>query len=256
MPTNLCWTVDKLGMKREFTIAALAVYAAFLLAAGQSRSPANDPFDLERMKMVRSQIELRGIKDPAVLKAMRTVPRHELVPKELRDHAYRDHPLPIGHGQTISQPYIVALMTELLELQPDDKVLEVGTGSGYQAAVLAEIAREVVTCEILEPLATRARRDLLRLGYDNILVHHSDGYWGYAEGAPYDAIIVTAAPGYIPPPLLEQLKPGGSMVIPVGPSGETQKLLVVKKDADGKTITRDVAPVRFVPFTRDKGEQP
>ncbi len=239
-------------MNRGFSITVLVILSTAVLLGGQGPVRDEDDFYLERMKMVRSQIERRGVKDPAVLEAMRKVPRHEFVAPELQSRAYKDYPLPIGYGQTISQPYIVAFMTELLELQPTDKVLEVGTGSGYQAAVLAEIAKEVVTCEILEPLATRARKDLERLGYDNVMVHHSDGYWGYKEGAPYDAIIVTAAPGFIPPPLLEQLKPGGTMVIPVGEEGETQNLLLVKKDLDGKTRTRNVLPVRFVPFTRDK----
>jgi protein-L-isoaspartate(D-aspartate) O-methyltransferase len=205
-----------------------------------------------RERMVRDQIADRGVRDQAVLAAMRAVPRHELVPEEMVKAAYADRPLPIGHGQTISQPYIVALMTELLELESGDRVLEVGTGSGYQAAVLGEIAEEVVTVEIIAVLAERAESDLERLGYGNIKVLHKDGYFGHEERAPYDAIIVTAAAEHIPPPLLAQLKPGGRMVIPVGRTGWTQNLILVSKSEKGKASTRNILPVRFVPLTRDK----
>jgi protein-L-isoaspartate(D-aspartate) O-methyltransferase len=207
---------------------------------------------LERDSMVERQIEARGVRDPATLKAMRMVPRHKLVPASRAGMAYADRPLPIGHGQTISQPYIVARMTELLELSPDDVVLEVGTGSGYQAAVLACIVRKVVSIEIIGALAERARDDLVELGFSNLRILHKDGYFGHEKDAPYDAIIVTAAAPHIPPPLIAQLKPGGRMVIPVGATGWTQNLILVEKDGNGVVTTRNMLPVRFVPLTRDK----
>lgn len=185
--------------------------------------------------------------DPRVLEAMRRVPRHEFVPAEQRHAAYRNRPLPIGQGQTISQPYIVALMTDLLQLAPAAKVLEIGTGCGYQAAVLAEIAAEVYSIEIVEPLARTAADTLARLGY-RVHTRIGDGYKGWPEAAPFDAIIVTAAPDHIPSALVAQLRPGGRMVIPVGTLN--QELMVVTKNADGTTINEDIVPVRFVPLTR------
>jgi len=202
----------------------------------------------ERAAMVRRQIEARGISDPRVLAAMRRVPRHQFVPEAARDSAYDDTPLAIGHGQTISQPFIVAFMTEVLDLEAGDRVLEVGTGSAYQAAILAEVARQVTTIEIIEPLAESAAGRLERLGYRNITVLYGDGYYGHAEAAPFDAIIVTAAASHVPPPLIRQLKPGGQIVIPVG-QGWTQNLLLVEKDARGDTSTRNLMAVRFVPLT-------
>ncbi|MEX0329975.1 MAG: protein-L-isoaspartate(D-aspartate) O-methyltransferase [Puniceicoccaceae bacterium] len=213
---------------------------------------SEEPFKAGREDMVARQIEGRGVRDSAVLKAMRAVPRHRLIPRNLRGSAYADRPLPIGHGQTISQPYIVARMTELLELEPEDVVLEVGTGSGYQAAVLAMIVQKVISVEIIAALAGRAREDLATLGFGNITVHHKDGYFGHEADGPYDAIIVTAAAKHIPPPLLAQLKPGGRMVIPVGETGWTQNLILVEKDRDGVVTTRNMLPVRFVPLTREK----
>jgi protein-L-isoaspartate(D-aspartate) O-methyltransferase len=199
-----------------------------------------------RERMVREQIEARGVRDPATLAAMRKVPRHELVPEAVRLAAYEDHPLPIGLGQTISQPYIVAFMTEALGLRGGETVLEVGTGSGYQAAVLAEIAARVYTIEIVAPLAERARADLARLGYTNVHVRAGDGYLGWPEAAPFDAIIVTAAAPRIPEPLKAQLKDGGRLVIPVGE--EYQSLVVLTRT--GSTFAeRTVLPVRFVPMT-------
>ncbi len=186
---------------------------------------------------------------PTVLAAMGRVPRHELVPEDVRDAAYRNHPLPIGYGQTISQPYIVAIMTDLVEAGPGDRVLEVGTGSGYQAAVLAEVADEVYTLEIIPELARRAHRDLQRLGYTNVTARQGDGYFGWPEHAPYDAIVVTAGATHVPPPLIEQLKPGGRLIIPVGSRFLTQQLLLLTKAADGSVTTRQVLPVRFVPLT-------
>ena len=202
----------------------------------------------DRVRMVQQQIEGRGIEDQEVLGAMLAVPRHEFVPERYRDLAYADQPLPIGEGQTISQPYIVALMTELLELDPGDKVLEVGTGSGYQAAVASHLADSVFTIEILEGLADRARDRLRRLGYRDVTARQGDGYHGWPEHAPYDAIVVTAAAGHIPPPLVDQLAPGGRMVIPVGGVFQVQQLVLVEKAPDGKVTTRSLLPVRFVPL--------
>ena len=199
--------------------------------------------------MVTYQIEARGVKDGRVLEVMRKVERHWFVPQELQHLSYEDTPLPIGEGQTISQPYIVALMTELLQLKGEEKVLEIGTGSGYQAALLAELAKEVYTIEILPTLASRAEKLLKDLGYKNIKVKCGDGYLGWPEFAPFDAIIVTCAPEHIPQSLIEQLAEGGRLVIPVGVSYQELKLLV--KTA-GKIEQKDIIPVRFVPMLREK----
>ena len=204
--------------------------------------------------MVESQIAdpkdgRHAVKDQAVLAAMRQVPRHAFVPPDLRPEAYRDTPLPIGQGQTISQPYIVALMTELLELKPDTKVLEIGTGSGYQAAVLAHMTPNVYTIEIIAELADRAGKSLKEHGYRDVKWRAGDGYFGWAEEAPFDAIIVTCAAGHLPPPLWEQLKPGGRIVIPVGGPYELQRLVVVSKTTEGKRRSQTITPVAFVPMT-------
>ena len=199
-----------------------------------------------RTRMVSTQLEARGIKDARVLTAMRTVPRHEFVPRTLVAWAYDDSPLPIGHDQTISQPYIVALMTELAALGPTTKVLEIGTGSGYQAAVLAEVAKDVYSIEIVEPLARRAEATLRRLGYARVHVRSGDGYRGWPEAAPFDAVIVTAAPGKVPAPLLEQLAPGGRLVIPVGTDDQ---MLEVHRRTDAGVMVERTIPVRFVPMT-------
>jgi protein-L-isoaspartate(D-aspartate) O-methyltransferase len=196
--------------------------------------------------MVDEQIAERGVSDPRVLDALRSVPRHEFVPAYLRNEAYDDEPLPIGHSQTISQPYIVGLMTELLHIKPSDRILEIGTGSGYQAAVLSELASEVDTIEIVQPLAERAKHDLARLGYDNVFVHTGDGYRGLPERAPFDGIIVTAAAPSVPKPLLEQLAVGAHLVIPVG--DWDQELLVVTRTHTGFSRRTEI-PVRFVPMT-------
>ena len=185
----------------------------------------------------------------AVMVSMGTVKRHELVPRQERRFAYENRPLSIGYGQTISQPYIVALMTELIEPDADDIVLEVGTGSGYQAAVLAELVEHVYSIEIIEALATRAKSDLARLGYKNVTTRLGDGYYGWKEHGPFDAIVVTAAASHVPPPLIEQLKPGGRMVIPVGGRFTTQTLLLIEKTHKGQVITRQFGAVRFVPLT-------
>jgi protein-L-isoaspartate(D-aspartate) O-methyltransferase len=187
--------------------------------------------------------------DAAVVTALRAVERHRFVPEREKPFAYDNRPLPIGHGQTISQPYIVALMTDLIDPQAGDKVLEIGTGSGYQAAVLAEIVDTVFTIEIIEPLYATAAERLGRLGYDNVVTRLGDGYFGWPEAAPFDAIVVTAAPSHVPPPLVQQLAKGGRMVIPVGGRWSTQQLLLIERTADDEILTRQVAPVRFVPLT-------
>jgi protein-L-isoaspartate(D-aspartate) O-methyltransferase len=200
-----------------------------------------------RRQMVAEQLRARDIRDPRVLAAMDRVPRHLLVPEAVRGEAYEDHPLPIGHGQTISQPYIVAFMSEALDVEPDHRVLEIGTGSGYQAAVLAELAREVYTMEIVEPLAESARQALEALKYTNVHVQAGNGYLGWPEHAPYDRIMVTAAPEEVPPALVEQLKVGGIMAIPVG-SGMMQELRILRRTPGGMETLRTL-PVRFVPMT-------
>lgn len=205
-----------------------------------------------RKDMVLHQIKLRGIKDKTVLTAMEIVPRHEFVPRENKAAAYQDRPLSIGFGQTISQPYIVALMTELLKLDKNARVLEVGTGSGYQAAILAQIVKEVYSVEIVLPLHQRSRQVLKTLGYHNIFTTHADGYHGWSRYKPYDAIIVTCASEFIPPPLIKQLKPGGRMCIPVGPPFKVQHLVLIEKGQDRKLITTIIGSVRFVPLVRDE----
>lgn len=197
--------------------------------------------------LVEEHIEKRGVRNPEVLRVMRTVPRHEFVPQEFRSEAYDDRPLSIGHGATISQPYIVAAMTELLEPQRTHKVLEIGTGSGYQAAVLSMLVKDVYSVEIVPELATRSAEALKRLGYENVHVKEGDGYKGWPEQAPFDRIILTAAPPAVPQALLDQLRPGGKLVAPVGPS-LNQELLVIDKSADGKIRRRTVFPVMFVPM--------
>jgi protein-L-isoaspartate(D-aspartate) O-methyltransferase len=200
-----------------------------------------------REEMVSSQIERRGVKDPRVLRALRSVPRHVFVPGHLTDQAYDDNALPIGQDQTISQPYIVAVMTEALALEHSDRVLEIGTGSGYQAAVLGELAGQVFTIEIVEALGRQAAKRLRKMGYGNITTRIGDGYAGWPEESPFDAVIVTAAPDHIPAPLVEQLKPGGKMVIPV--DNLDQHLLLLTKQEDGSFQETRIIPVRFVPMT-------
>jgi protein-L-isoaspartate(D-aspartate) O-methyltransferase len=217
--------------------------------AGSAGAGAED-YASDRAEMVSRQIADRGVRDERVLAAMRKVPRHEFVPESEKRSAYHDTPLPIGEGQTISQPYIVALMTELARPDKNHRVLEVGTGSGYQAAVLAEVVGHVYSIEIEATLARRASEVLERLGYDNVTVRTGDGYIGWMEHAPFDSIVITAAPDHVPKPLIEQLKPGGRMVVPVGPMSATQQLRVLEKDAAGKVTSKVVAPVRFVPLRR------
>lgn len=220
-----------------------------------SITPSTEEIRYSRLReeMVSGQIETRGVSDERVLSAMRKVPRHEFVPLKKRPYAYGDFPLPIGKGQTISQPYIVALMTELAGLRGDEKVLEIGTGSGYQAAVLAEIVKKVFTIEIIQELAESAAERLKRLGYENVTVRTGDGYKGWEEEAPFDVILVTAAPEKVPPLLLEQLAPGGRLVIPEGPAGKQVLKRYIKKD--GEILEEDVIPVRFVPLIRSTTAQ-
>jgi protein-L-isoaspartate(D-aspartate) O-methyltransferase len=215
-------------------------------AHAASRQRAQDERSMERAKMIEEQIASRGVRDPQVLRAMRSVPRHLFVPQEVAPYAYRDHPLPIGHDQTISQPYIVAFMAEALNLKRTDRVLEVGTGSGYHAAVMAEIAAEIYTIEIVRDLARRAERTLADLGYQNVHVRYGDGYEGWPEQAPFDAIVVTAAPDHVPQPLLDQLRVGGRMIIPVGDT--YQELRLIRRTPKG-IVEENTIPVRFVPMT-------
>jgi len=211
---------------------------------------ALDNFKRQREEMVSGQIEKRGIKEKSVLQALRNVPRHLFVSEELQSLAYADRPLPIGYGQTISQPYIVALMTELLNLKQGNKVLEIGSGSGYQAAILSEITQEVYTIEIIEELGESAKKRLKDLGYQSIRCRIGDGYYGWEEYAPFDGIMVTAAATHIPPSLIRQLKKGGKMCIPVGDPFLTQNLILIEKDQEGNLKTKNILPVRFVPFVR------
>jgi len=204
--------------------------------------------------MVETQLVARGVRDPRVLAAMREVPRHLFVDPSQRPRAYEDHPLPIAGNQTISQPYIVALMTELAEITPGEKVLEIGTGSGYQSAVLSRLAAEVYSIEIVPELARESAQRLKSLGYTNVTVREGDGYRGWPESAPFDAIIVTAAPDRIPQPLLDQLAPGGRMVIPVGDF--FQELKVLTKEKNGRITEKDIIPVRFVPMTGEIEKTP
>jgi len=217
-------------------------------AAVEGQAANADHHAQARREMVANQIRARGVENPMVLAAMGRVPRHEFVPSGLHSLAYADRPLPIGHGQTISQPFIVAFMTEALRPAPVDKVLEIGTGSGYQAAVLAEIVAQVYSIEIVKPLGERAREDLARLGYANVHVRVGDGYEGWPENAPFDAIIVTCSPEQIPQPLVDQLRDGGRMIIPVGTQAGGQDLYLLEKRG-GKVVKQSILPVRFVPMT-------
>lgn len=222
------------------------------MEAGESTFAKEDLLTSMRHKMVESQIQARGIKDENVLRAMRKVPRHEFVPLMEKPVAYSDSPLPIGHGQTISQPYIVALMTELLQLEPTDKVLEVGTGSGYQAAILAEIAKEVYTLEILEPLYQAAKARLEKLGYKNVYVRLGDGTKGWPDASPFDKMIVTAAGLKIPDALIQQLKEGGKIVMPLG---EEDQVLVVGEKRNNALRTYETIPVRFVRLVEENSTE-
>jgi len=231
--------------------AFIIISLIFLFATTGSFTQTDDIHKLRRERMVTNQIQLRGLDHKQTINAMGIVPRHLFVPDNLQDNAYDDRPLPIGHGQTISQPYIVAYMTSIINPKPDFKVLEIGTGSGYQAAVLSEIADSVFTMEIVPELYQSASARLSELGFDNIKIKFGDGYYGWPEHGPYDAIVVTAAAEFIPPPLLEQLKEGGKMIIPVGSPFMVQSLILVNKKKDRITTT-NLMSVRFVPFTRQE----
>jgi protein-L-isoaspartate(D-aspartate) O-methyltransferase len=219
-----------------------------LLVATVLGAPAADLFQARRQAMVERDLKGRGISDQRLLAAMGRIPRHRYVTEELQAQAYADHPLPIAEGQTISQPYVVALMTEALRLQPSDRVLEIGTGSGYQAAVLAELVREVFTIEIRKPLAETAEQRLQQLGYRNVRVSYGDGYYGWEEAAPFDAIIITAAANHIPPPLLKQLKDGGRLILPLGSTVFSQTLTLLTKSGE-RFQTEQLGAVAFVPMT-------
>jgi len=233
-------------------------------AGGMMEAQAQDEFEGQRKRMVeeiaaitretRFETGRAALSEP-VMAAMAKVPRHEFVPAAERRNAYANRPLPIGSGQTISQPFIVALMTDLMGVQPGDRVLEIGTGSGYQAAVLAELAATVYTVEIVEPLAREAQERLRRLGYRNVVTRVGDGYQGWPENTHFDAIMVTAAPREVPQPLIDQLKPGGRLVVPVGGQSGSQSLLVIEKKPDGTVTRRNVLGVRFVPLTDKSGKQ-
>jgi protein-L-isoaspartate(D-aspartate) O-methyltransferase len=252
-------------MKRPVSLLLLVVLGVGLLLAvtgdkapkGEKASSGNAPSaDTEeyaeaRKQLVEKGIVGMGIEDPRVIEVMGKVLRHEFVPADLRSQSYDNHPLPIGYGQTISQPYIVALMTQELDLEPGDHVLEIGTGSGYQAAILAELDVDVYTMEIIGPLAEAAAELLPRLGYEEVHVRHADGYFGWPDEAPFDAIIVTAAPDHIPQPLLDQLVDGGVMVIPVGPVGGYQELWRITRLADGEYARESLGGVLFVPLTSE-----
>lgn len=241
--TNTLWSTQ---MKKSFLVfCMLAAFPVLLVAEIQKDSIK---YQAARKKMVLSQIRSRGVSDQKVLNAMSEVPRHSFVPKELTSRAYADHPLPIGQGQTISQPYIVALMTESLKLKGNERVLEVGTGSGYQAAILAKVAKEVYTIEIKKKLYKKASQTLMTMGFSNVQTRHGDGYFGWAEAAPFDCIMITAAIDHIPPPLLKQLKNGGHLILPLGNPLSYQNLSLVTKQNNDYTVAQ-ITGVLFVPMT-------
>lgn len=240
-------------MARICTLLAVAVLLVSPITEAAEKDYLKDR--REMIRRIESSVELtrfyidKSNLDDRVITSMLNVPRHEFVPAGQRAYAYENRPLPIGYGQTISQPYIVALMTDLLEVDKESKILEVGTGSGYQAAVAAQLVKTVYTIEIIEPLAAQAAARFKKLGYENIISKTGDGYYGWSEHGPFEAIIVTAAASHVPPPLVRQLKHGGRMVIPVGSRFQTQQLLLVTKDNQGAVRTRQILPVRFVPLT-------
>jgi protein-L-isoaspartate(D-aspartate) O-methyltransferase len=241
---------------RVAAILTTVLSAFLLLSAGLANEAEYAAARAALVEEIRSYaardsiMESESFED-TILQSLESVRRHEFVPDKLKKEAYENHPLPIGYGQTISQPYIVALMTDLVQPGPDDVILEVGTGSGYQAAVLAKLVKRVYSMEIIEPLAEQARKRLDRLGYSNVETKLGDGYFGWEEHAPYDAIIVTAASSHVPPPLIHQLKPGGRLVIPVGGRFAIQYLLLIEKTEEGEILTRQITAVRFVPLTGD-----
>lgn len=234
-------------------LVGMAIFASFLSCQQPTKTaqkvvPGEDFFSSSRKEMIEDQIVKRNVRDPEVIRAMRKIPRHLFIPEAQRNEAYEDKPVPIGYGQTISQPYIVALMTESLRLKKGEKVLEIGTGSGYQAAVLQEIGAKTFSIEIIPELAKFAQANLQQTGYASVQVKNGDGYQGWKEFAPFDAMLVTCAPEDVPQPLIEQLKEGGRMVIPVGAENQVQDLYLMKK-IEGKLMRQSLAPVRFVPMT-------
>jgi protein-L-isoaspartate(D-aspartate) O-methyltransferase len=249
--------IDGVQARAPIHHTAIVIVALVLPAACCADQPGDlasqqDSFIAARTAMVSRQIAGRGVRDTRVLAAMRDVPRHLFVPPDLQSSAYDDRPLAIGHGQTISQPYIVALMTEIVRPQASDRALEIGTGSGYQAAVLSGLVSHVYSIEIVEPLAREAERRLKSLGYANVTVRTGDGYAGWPEMAPFDRIVVTAAPDHVPQPLVDQLRPGGRLVIPVGSIFEGQELQLLEKNTSGQVRTEHITPVAFVPLRRGR----
>lgn len=236
-----------LGMHKK----SIVIFLSVLLSP---TAWAQEDYASRRARMVSEQLQARDIDDSLVLNAMRRVPRHEFIPDDYKAYAYHDRALPIGEGQTISQPYIVAYMTQILGVQPEEKILEIGTGSGYQAAVLSELGKKVFTIEIVEPLGRAAQERLSRLGYENVAVRIGDGYNGWPEAAPFDAIMVTAGAEELPEPLMEQLADGGRMVIPIGPHGGVRQLTLITREK-GSFRSEKLMPVRFVPFIRS-GDEP
>jgi protein-L-isoaspartate(D-aspartate) O-methyltransferase len=241
--------------KPTFYLPLLALWI-ILVSAGKAQ--AEDPYLMQRLALINeiqagvratSVMLGRSALNPRIIEALKKVPRHEFVDEKYRSYAYENRPLPIGHGQTISQPYIVAIMTDLLDVDETANVLEIGTGSAYQAAILGELVADVYTVEIVEPLAESAKERLQRLHYNNVHARQGDGYYGWEEAAPFDAILVTAAASHIPPPLIKQLKPGGRMLIPVGDRFNVQQLVLVEKNQNNKVTTRQLLPVAFVPLT-------
>ncbi|PIE35124.1 protein-L-isoaspartate O-methyltransferase [candidate division KSB3 bacterium] len=247
-------TIQSLPSVHSLPIIIRLLLLASILLPITSSAQGISSYTERRQHLVERSIKANGINDTNVLRAMSTVQRHEFVPEELREHAYQDRPLPIGLGQTISQPYLVAYMTELLKVNNDSVVLEVGTGSGYQAAVLAEIVKHVYTVEIFEELGELAQERFKRLEYENITADVGDGYYGWNDFAPFDGIVVTCAADHIPPPLIQQLKPGGRMVIPVGGVFQVQMLMLVLKDKNGQVTVKNMLPVRFVPLLGEHKE--
>lgn len=237
---------------RIFPFIMLIIFSILIILTEAETWAGQEDYAGKRENMVVNQLIRRGVKDAKTLEAMKNVPRHEFVRTDDLKRAYNDRPLPIGYGQTISQPYIVAYMTEILNIQGGEKVLEIGTGSGYQAAILAYVGASVYSVEIIPELYMQAKERVKKLGLSNIRLLASDGYYGWAENGPYDRIIVTAAAGHIPLPLVNQLKPGGKMIIPVGQAWAVQSLVLVEKKADGRVTTRNLLAVRFVPLVRPK----
>lgn len=258
VPSNRSPTPRACAIARGNNLLARLLVVSFLLPASLVNLADEQQFAVERLAMMQevaqqvrasAQETGRSAIKAEVLAAMERTPRHRFVPEDQLRYAYRNRPLSIGYGQTISQPFVVALMTDLLDVKPGQRVLEIGTGSGYQAALLAELGIKAYSIEIIEPLAQRAGQALAALYPDNVTVRHGDGYHGWEQHAPFDAIIVTAAASHVPPPLLKQLKPGGRMVLPLGASFLIQQLVLVEKAADGRISSREITPVKFVPLT-------